>query len=96
MTGPVTEEVAGAMTSAVTQTMTTRINEMAETMKNTVAGDSGTCCQDEVADAMLGSEGDDKDRGRNDRDIDGGIVNAGDERSVTDVMMEQVADAMMQ
>ena len=40
MTGPVTEEVAGAMTSAVTQTMTTRIDEMAETMRNIVAGDS--------------------------------------------------------
>ena len=53
MTGPVTKEVAGEMTSAVTQTRTTRIDEIAETMKNTVAGDSGTCCQDEVADAML-------------------------------------------
>ena len=53
MTGPVTKEVVGAMTSAVTQTMTKRIDEMTETMENTVAVDSGTCCQDEVADAML-------------------------------------------
>ena len=41
------------MTSAVTQTMTKRIDEMTETVGNTVAVDSGTCCQDEVADAML-------------------------------------------